>query len=281
MLRGLHHRQGRGRRDRPYRDRVRRLQRSSGPRLQGRGLHPDRRATLRQRHVKTGPQDVAGEQQRRRRPLGADAPGFGPAGVDGGTAVRRVRVHHQAPTRGRCSSSRPRWTKRRSSSTCDRSLSPARVGEPYGVWPKLCAHLSHTLFSRACVLHHAISESSKVCKGKGLCHHTMGSDTSHRRSARAWRRRWQQGPRGVPPPTLTPSAGALEARLAPRASRAVGSTRRLQNPHTPQETTCAVTRGAQVGALAHSAPAFGAERVARGSDPRAPGCHGRPGAQRP
>ena len=38
--------------------------------------------------------------------------------------------------------------------------------------------------------------------------------------------------------------------------------------------TCAVTRGAHVGARARSAPAFGAERVARGSDPaakRAPG----------
>ena len=30
-------------------------------------------------------------------------------------------MYHQAPTRGRCSSSRPRWTRRRSSSTCDRS----------------------------------------------------------------------------------------------------------------------------------------------------------------
>ena len=44
------------------------------------------------------------------------------------TAVRRVCVHHQAPTRGRCSSSRPRWTRRRSSSTCDRHrISPARA----------------------------------------------------------------------------------------------------------------------------------------------------------
>ena len=37
------------------------------------------------------------------------------------------------------------------------------------------------------------------------------------------------------------------------------------------ETTCAVTRRAHVGARARSAPAFGAERVARGSDPAATG----------
>ena len=54
-----------------------------------------------------------------------------------------------------------------------------------------------------------------------------------------------------------------------RASRAARSTRRLRHPHSPQETTCAVTRGAHVGARARSAPAFGAERVARGSDPAA------------
>ena len=49
-----------------------------------------------------------------------------------------------------------------------------------------------------------------------------------------------------------------------RASRAAGSTRRLRHPHSPQETTCAVTRGAHVGARARSAPAFGAERVLGG-----------------
>ena len=38
---------------------------------------------------------------------------------------------------------------------------------------------------------------------------------------------------------------------------------------------CAVTRGAHVGARARSAPAFGAERVARGSDPAATGARAR------
>ena len=80
-----------------------------------------------ERHCARGMLRVAFRTSQRRRPLGADALGFGPAGVDGGTAVRRACVHHQAPTRGRCSSSRPKWTRRRSSSTCDRPLSPARV----------------------------------------------------------------------------------------------------------------------------------------------------------
>ena len=60
-----------------------------------------------------------------------------------------------------------------------------------------------------------------------------------------------------------------------RASRAARSARRHRHPHHPQKTTCAVTRGAHVGARARSAPAFGAERVARGSDPVATGARAR------
>ena len=94
----------------------------------------------------------------------------------------------------------------------------------------------------------------------------------YRRSARAWR--WQQGPRGVPPNPRPRQE--LEAHLAPSLSSSAQrcSARRLRHPHSPpgrQETTCALTRGAHVGARAHSAPAFGAERVARGSDPAATG----------
>ena len=49
----------------------------------------------------------------------------------------------------------------------------------------------------------------------------------------------------------------------------------FDTPTPPQETTCAVTRRAHVGARARSAPALGAERVARGSDPAATGARAR------
>ena len=74
-------------------------------------------------------------------------------------------------------------------------------------------------------------------------------------------------------PTL--ALGRSSKHALHRASRAARSTRRLRHPHSPQETTCAVTRGAHVGARARSAPAFGAERVARGSDPAATGARAR------
>ena len=74
-------------------------------------------------------------------------------------------------------------------------------------------------------------------------------------------------------PTL--ALGRSSKHALHRASRAARSARRLRHPHSPQETTCAVTRGAHVGARARSAPAFGAERVARGSDPAATGARAR------
>ena len=74
-------------------------------------------------------------------------------------------------------------------------------------------------------------------------------------------------------PTL--ALGRSSKHALHRASRAARSTRRLRHPHSPQETTCA-TGGAHVGARARSAPAaFGAERVARGSDPAATGARAR------
>ena len=59
----------------------------------------------------------------------------------------------------------------------------------------------------------------------------------------------------------------------PREQRAAHDVFDIPTP--PQETTCAVTRGAHVSARACSAPAFGAERVARGSDPAATGARAR------
>ena len=74
-------------------------------------------------------------------------------------------------------------------------------------------------------------------------------------------------------PTL--ALGRSSKHALHRASRAARSARRLRHPHSPQETTCAVTRRAHVGARARSAPAFGTERVARGSDPAATGARAR------
>ena len=71
------------------------------------------------------------------------------------------------------------------------------------------------------------------------------------------------------PPTL--ALGRSAKRALHQASRSAQSARRLRHTHSPPETTCAVTRRAHVGARARSAPAFGAERVARGSDPAATG----------
>ena len=48
----------------------------------------------------------------------------------------------------------------------------------------------------------------------------------------------------------------------PREQRAAHDVFDIPTP--PQETTCAVTRGAHVGARARSAHAIGAERVTRG-----------------
>ena len=62
-------------------------------------------------------------------------------------------------------------------------------------------------------------------------------------------------------PTL--ALGRSSKHALHRASRAARSARRLRHAHSPQETTCAVTRRAHVGARARSAHAFGAERVAR------------------
>ena len=71
--------------------------------------------------------------------------------------------------------------------------------------------------------------------------------------------------RATPP---SPSAGARSTPCTePLEQRAAHDVFDIPTP--PQETTCAVTRGAHVGARARSAPAFGAERVARGSDPAA------------
>ena len=68
----------------------------------------------------------------------------------------------------------------------------------------------------------------------------------------------------------SPSAGARSTPCTePLEQRAAHDVFDIPTP--PQETTCAVTRRAHVGARARSAPAFGAERVARGSDPAATG----------
>ena len=68
----------------------------------------------------------------------------------------------------------------------------------------------------------------------------------------------------------SPSAGARSTRCTePLEQRAAHDVFDIPTP--PQETTCAVTWRAHVGARARSAPAFGAERVARGSDPAATG----------
>ena len=72
----------------------------------------------------------------------------------------------------------------------------------------------------------------------------------------------------------SPSAGARSTPCTePLEQRAAHDVFDIPTP--PQETTCAVTRGAHVGARARSAPAFGAERVARGSDPAATGARAR------
>ena len=71
----------------------------------------------------------------------------------------------------------------------------------------------------------------------------------------------------------SPSAGARSTPCTePLEQRAAHDVFDIPTP--PQETTCA-TGGAHVGARARSAPAFGAERVARGSDPAATGARAR------
>ena len=91
----------------------------------------------------------------------------------------------------------------------------------------------------------------------------------YRRSARAWRRRWQHKVLAVCHPTL--ALGRSSKHALHRASRAARSAQRLRHPHSPPGDNACATGGAHVGARARSAPAFGAERVARGSDPAATG----------
>ena len=75
-------------------------------------------------------------------------------------------------------------------------------------------------------------------------------------------------------PTL--ALGRSSKHALHRASRAARSTRRLRHPHSspPGDNVRSYAR-TQVGARARSAPAFGAERVARGSDPAATGARAR------
>ena len=95
----------------------------------------------------------------------------------------------------------------------------------------------------------------------------------YRCSARAWRRRWQQGPRGVPPHPRPRQE--LEARLAPSLSSSGQRTTSSTPPLPPRRQRAQLRPGTQVGARARSAPAFGAERVARGSDPAVTGARAR------
>ena len=78
-------------------------------------------------------------------------------------------------------------------------------------------------------------------------------------------------------PTL--ALGRSSKHALHRASRAARSARRLRHPHYPPGDNVRSYAGSKcVGARARSAPAFGAERVARGRDPAATGARE---AQRP
>ena len=95
------------------------------------------------------------------------------------------------------------------------------------------AHLSHTLFSRACVCtpHHAISESSlRYAKGKACAITEWGLT---RVTGAPLERGGGGGSKvlAVCHPTL--ALGRSSKHALHRASRAAGSTRRLRHPHSP------------------------------------------------
>ena len=68
----------------------------------------------------------------------------------------------------------------------------------------------------------------------------------------------------------TPPSPSGEAQITPTGGLKQRAVHDVIDPHHPQKTTCA-TGGAHVGARARGAHSFGAERVARGSDPAAAG----------